>query len=83
MDAICLDQRNNDEKSRQLDRMPQIYGMALQVIVWLGEGTQSSDTAMDFIEELNQDERAGRITPLEVSKKTVDSFLELMRCKWL
>lgn len=57
--------------------------MALQVIIWLGEGTESSDTAMDFIEELNQDERAGRVTTLDISKKTIDSFLELMQCKWL
>ena len=83
VDALCLDQRCIEEKSRELQRMDIIYGSALQVIVWLGEGNESSDNAMDFIEELYQDERAGRVTPLEPSKKTVDSFLGLMQCNWL
>ena len=78
-----MDQRNSEEKSRELQRMDVIYGKALQVIVWLGEGRESSDNAMDFIEELHQDERAGRVTDLKPSEETKDSFLEFMRNKWL
>jgi hypothetical protein len=82
IDALCINQRDNEEKSRQLLRMPDIYRTALKVVVWLGEGSGSSDLSMDLIQEMVQDDLAGSITKLEITKKKVDSFLELMRCQW-
>jgi hypothetical protein len=82
VDALCINQRDNAEKSRQLLRMPEIYSTALKVVVWLGEGTGSSDLSMEFIQEMVQDRLAGSITKLEITKKKIDSFLELMRCQW-
>jgi hypothetical protein len=35
-DAICIDQRNNEEKNQQVTRMGTIYTLAKHVIVWLG-----------------------------------------------
>jgi len=36
IDAICIDQGNNDEKNNQLPLMTKIYQRASRVIVWLG-----------------------------------------------
>jgi Heterokaryon incompatibility protein (HET) len=36
IDAICIDQKNEDDKTRQLPLMPQIYQDAREVIVFLG-----------------------------------------------
>ncbi|KAH7385588.1 heterokaryon incompatibility protein-domain-containing protein [Phaeosphaeria sp. MPI-PUGE-AT-0046c] len=37
VDAICMDQSNDDEKSEQLQKMLKIYSSAYNVIAWLGE----------------------------------------------
>lgn len=39
VDAICIDQSNNEEKSVQVPLMSFIYSRALEVLVWLGEHT--------------------------------------------
>ena len=37
VDAICINQNADDEKSDQVGRMRSIYGIAKRVFVWLGE----------------------------------------------
>jgi hypothetical protein len=53
VDAICIDQQNVREKSRQVSRMHQIYENADCVLVWLGEADEDSDLALDFIASTN------------------------------
>ncbi|KAI9699232.1 MAG: hypothetical protein M1820_007204 [Bogoriella megaspora] len=43
VDAICIDQSDRLEKGRQVRYMDEIYRMASQVIVWLGEDSESLD----------------------------------------
>jgi len=43
VDAVCINQGDNDEKSRQVVLMPDIYSSAIQVLFWLGEGDKQSD----------------------------------------
>ena len=49
IDAICIDQANTQEKSRQVSLMADIYRRAEHVCVWLGQGNHDSDNAIDFI----------------------------------
>lgn len=37
VDAICIDQHNNDERSQQVHKMGRIYLQAQKVLIWLGE----------------------------------------------
>ena len=37
-DAICINQSDADEKSRQVNMMREIYRRAYRVLIWLGEG---------------------------------------------
>jgi hypothetical protein len=39
IDAICIDQSSLEERSQQVKIMGHIYGMADEVLIWLGEGT--------------------------------------------
>jgi hypothetical protein len=39
IDALCIDQSSLEERSRQVKIMGHIYGMADEVLIWLGEGT--------------------------------------------
>ena len=44
IDAICINQRDQEEKSNQLPMMAKIYGRAARVIVWLGAPQSRKDT---------------------------------------
>jgi hypothetical protein len=52
IDAICIDQTNNEEKSHQILLMRDIYFHARQTIVWLGEESERSQTALGMCSRL-------------------------------
>jgi hypothetical protein len=49
VDAVCIDQANNNEKELQIQLMATIYAKASRVIVWLGAAEGNSDQALDAI----------------------------------
>lgn len=49
VDAICINQENDNERQEQVLRMGEIYSSAVKVILWLGEPSRHSSTAMDAI----------------------------------
>ncbi|KAM0243055.1 hypothetical protein ACHAP5_006928 [Fusarium lateritium] len=54
IDSICINQSSSEEKTHQINLMAHIYRNASQVLVYLGEGTELSDIAMEFIRELDR-----------------------------
>ncbi|CAO2655450.1 Nn.00g105140.m01.CDS01 [Neocucurbitaria sp. VM-36] len=61
VDAVCINQGDNDEKNSQVAMMRLIYETAKRVIVWLGEGTPESDAGMDFIPRLIAAEQQAKV----------------------
>lgn len=53
VDAICINQQDNQERSRQIRRMKHIYGDAREVIAWIGEEANNSDQAIDLLKALS------------------------------
>lgn len=53
VDAICINQRDEDEKEHQLQLMPTIFSQAQETRVWLGAGEETSDRAIDLINKLS------------------------------
>jgi hypothetical protein len=49
LDAVCINQDDQVEKSRQIPLMGDIYSRAHCVYVWLGEGSISTDRAMAYM----------------------------------
>ena len=47
IDAICIDQTNNEEKGLQVALMGEIYRRATRVVAWLGPQENESDRAME------------------------------------
>jgi hypothetical protein len=63
VDAICIDQNDDAEKSRQVRIMQEIYANAKQVVVWLGVGTEKDSRAFGCLKSLSvrvDDEYASR-----------------------
>ena len=52
VDALCIDQSNEVEKTKQVKKMGHIYHKAERVCIWLGTGDAESDQAMDFIKNV-------------------------------
>jgi hypothetical protein len=49
IDALCINQRNEKEKSSQVQQMSSIYSNAERVIIWLGEATYKTDYFMHYL----------------------------------
>lgn len=45
VDAVCINQRNTQEKSHQVAMMGEIYERASQVLTWLGEPSTKDDSS--------------------------------------
>lgn len=49
IDAICVNQRDLEERSRQVKRMGDIYSKAMRVVIWLGPDADDSAVAFRTI----------------------------------
>ena len=74
IDAVCLNQFDNQEKSTQVQLMGQIYGQAHKVRIWLGEANSHTWKVFQFFKVLAVHEREG--TEL-LKKLALDTSLHL------
>nr|POF15372.1 heterokaryon incompatibility protein 6, or allele [Quercus suber] len=52
VDALCINQRDNEEKASQIRNMKLIYGRASNVVVWLGLPGSDTVQAAHFLNEV-------------------------------
>ena len=52
VDAVCINQNDEQERPNQIKKMRQIYSSALSVVAWLGEAGDESDKAFDLLSGL-------------------------------
>lgn len=60
VDAVCIDQSNNEEKAHQIAQMRRVYSEAKLVCIWLGKGSNTTPEALKFIRSMP--EIFGRLT---------------------
>ncbi|KAF5610727.1 heterokaryon incompatibility het-6 [Fusarium subglutinans] len=58
-DSICINQKDRDERSSQVQRMYLVYTFALRVVVWLGPATSWSDLFMDTLQQVGTHVKSG------------------------
>jgi hypothetical protein len=49
IDAICINQQDDEEKAHQVQMMRQIYSLAKDVVVWLGENDAHIPSTLEII----------------------------------
>ncbi|KAI0157231.1 heterokaryon incompatibility protein-domain-containing protein [Xylariaceae sp. FL1272] len=95
-DAVCIDQKNVEEKNNQIPLMGHIYRLSVRTIVWLGEHSQCSQVAMNSLARLdakmpgatwNWDFYTERQLPdtskgLELAKKEIEAICTLLARPW-
>lgn len=55
IDAVCINQEDKTERGHQVQEMAKIYRKADRVIVWLGEGMDGGDQALERMSDLAAD----------------------------
>lgn len=51
-DALCINQADLDEKSRQVKLMAEIYKIAVEVVVWLGKEEPTDQSGINLMDAL-------------------------------
>ncbi|KAK3360772.1 HET domain-containing protein [Lasiosphaeria hispida] len=80
VDAVCIDQSNVDEKSRQIQYMRLVYKHSARAIIWLGTKTpgveQAFETASRFSRAMDELEGAAAATASnDLDPETVEAYL--------
>lgn len=76
VDAVCINQADNHEKTFQVGRMRDIYALASHVVIFLGEGSGLDfELVMDFL-NLSEAEREGW------SVKPLAGFKQMLALPW-
>ncbi|KAK5215057.1 hypothetical protein LTR96_011387 [Exophiala xenobiotica] len=81
IDALCINQHNDEEKQHQIGLMRKIYGKSPRLIIWLGEDTGKDDSAMHVIER-NEMFYSTAIHPVTATKAEMECFSALMHQSW-
>ena len=82
IDAICINQPDQKEKSMQVARMAEIYSKAGDVLIWLGKEYNASSTAMDFIPKILDLEQSAALISKESNRKQWTALADLMKREW-
>ncbi|KAJ5714667.1 heterokaryon incompatibility protein-domain-containing protein [Penicillium malachiteum] len=77
VDAICINQDDLDEKNAQIPLTRNIYAQAGQVIVWLGEGRDGRDKALEGIQCI-----AGQNETTQSMREFRDTSWKLLQRDW-
>jgi len=93
VDALCIDQKIEHEKSHQIPKMPDIYANAWNVVVWLGEPPNIPLQAKKDVENaLNLIPKLLNLGVLEIMLRSGDrdysaveswvSFMDILHLPW-
>lgn len=80
--AACIQQHHEEEKLQHIDLIPVICQNASEVIVWLGEEDQQSNTAMDFIHRVVNLEEFDLLIKSDDTPHQWEALVNLMRRPW-
>lgn len=81
IDALCIDQSNVEERSREVARMAEIYSKADEVLIWVGDDYYDGHLAMQFIPRMCTQE-IDRLIEDKQNGRSWRAFGALMRRPW-
>jgi ankyrin repeat protein len=75
IDAVCIDQENDKEKSHQVHQMGLIYAQAARVLIWLGSSTLMTDLVFDEMSRFEKRVVRRKCGDLDVSDEQYQGVL--------
>ena len=82
VDALCIDQEDDEEKNQQVQMMSQIYSTAYHVLIWLGDHDPKCKEAIDFISKVVDLAAFDSLATDKMSAAKWNALMELMHCPW-
>ena len=82
IDAICINQDDDDERSAQVSHMADIYSKATSVCVWLGEASPDSNLALNFISRIVKLDDFDSLVADQKTPQEWAALSSLMRRPW-
>jgi hypothetical protein len=88
-DAISIDQTNIPERNQQVELMGQIYSLAQQTLIYLGESTKETDVLMDTAQLSNLNPFHQKLAAIHILSRSwikqvwTDQELVLSRKVWI
>jgi hypothetical protein len=79
VDAICINQQDLEEKSKQVQVMGQIYLLSSRLCIWLGCPSDDSSLAMSALREISND---SPFSKLSISQEASAAIECLMNHSW-
>jgi hypothetical protein len=79
VDAICINQQDIDEKSKQVAMIVRVYNAAQTVYAWLGEDNRPSDNVFEILEEYQVRRARAVITSDLDAAERLSSYRQLFR----
>jgi hypothetical protein len=75
IDSICINQNNVQEKTGQVRLMTEIYSRAVEVLLWLGESTNTSGMSLRSISSRPRREAQRKERPFDITEAVLESDL--------
>jgi hypothetical protein len=83
VDAICINQKDKEERGYQVSMMSLVYTQAVRVCVWLGEDDENSRKAIRFIrEDISHLKNFDQLCIEDVHAPKWRAFIALMQRDW-
>ncbi|KAG9598809.1 HET-domain-containing protein, partial [Aureobasidium melanogenum] len=82
IDALCIDQKNQEEKSLQISHMSIIFNSATKVLVWLGPADSDSALAFEFVSRCLDSDVFDRAMRDPHVSKDIKALVSLMKRPW-
>ncbi|KAK1751065.1 heterokaryon incompatibility protein-domain-containing protein [Echria macrotheca] len=82
IDAICINQADDDEKGQQIQLMAKIYASANRVVVWLGEAADDSDQALAALRTAAQKQHDRSAIEKPDRRRFQQPVLNLLKRPW-
>ena len=82
IDVVCINQRDDDERSAQVQQMGRIYASASRVLVYLGEHSNNSVVAMNYLRRRAVAGPYATKRPRDLSPGERKALLDLLARPW-
>ncbi|RMJ08859.1 hypothetical protein CDV36_011538 [Fusarium kuroshium] len=79
VDAVCINQMDDDEKAAQIPLMDEIYTWAEAVYIWLGPSTPGTNAALNYVRVASRHRLLTMDTPWRNGSRPITLLQERMR----
>ena len=67
VDAVCINQRDDEEKSVQVKQMQLIYARTSHLVIWVGEVSGDSDLEMETVRQVGGELKGGSVCDVDLA----------------